>query len=173
VTKLAKEYFNLKDNPRLNIFHEDGRVFLNTNQKKYDVLFGDAFSSHYSIPHQLTTLQAVQKTYDALNDDGVVILNTISSVEGNKGQFLRAELATYKSIFPQVYIFPVTDSKDGLQVQNIILVALKSKTVPSFKSNDTEINGFLSHLWNQGVTNDKPILTDDYAPVEYYINRTE
>jgi len=33
LTKLAKEYFNLKESPRLNIYHEDGRVFLNKTQK--------------------------------------------------------------------------------------------------------------------------------------------
>ena len=172
VTELAKKYFNLKENPRLNIYVQDGRVFLNKNQKKYDVVFGDAFSSHYSLPYQLTTKEAVQKTYDALSDNGVVILNTISAIDGEKGEFLRAELATYKSIFPQAYIFPVNNPDNGDSVQNVILVALKSKNVPNFKNTDNDIKTCLSHLWNKNIATDMPILTDDFAPVEYYINKT-
>ena len=91
----------------MKIYHEDGRVYLNKTNKKYDVIFGDAFSSHYSIPYQLTTKEAVQNKYDILNDEGVVILNIISSINGEQGKFLRAEYATYQNIFPQVYLFPV------------------------------------------------------------------
>jgi len=109
VTELAKKYFNLEENPRLNIYHEGGRIYLNKTQKKYDVIFGDAFSSRYSIPYQLTTKEAVQKQFDILKENGVIILNIISAVEGEKSKFLQAEYATYKNIFPQVYLFPVRD----------------------------------------------------------------
>jgi spermidine synthase len=80
VTELAKKYFNLKENPRLTIYHEDGRVYLNKVQKKYDAIFGDAFGSFYSIPYQLTTIETVQKKFDILNNNGVVVLNIISSI---------------------------------------------------------------------------------------------
>ena len=172
VTELAKKYFNLKEDSRLNIYHEDGRVYLNKTPKKYDVIFGDAFSSHYSLPYQLTTKEAIQRKYDILNDDGVVILNIISAIEGEKGKFLRAEYATYKRIFPQVYLFPVRESNDGNEVQNIILVALKSKDNQNFNDADPEINKYLQHLWKKEINDDTPILTDDFAPVDYYISKT-
>jgi len=171
ITELAKKYFDLKENPRLSIYHADGRVFLNKTKKKYDVIFGDAFSSNYSIPYQLTTREAVKRKFEILADDGIVILNTISSINGEKGQFLRAEYATYKDIFPQVYLFPVRNPSDGDEVQNIILVALKSseKTAASV---DPELKEYLSHLWKENVEEDVPVLTDDHAPVDYYINKT-
>lgn len=172
VTELAKKYFRLKENSRLTIYHKDGRVYLNKTQKKYDIIFGDAFSSHYSLPYQLTTKEAVQKKYDILNDKGVVILNIISSIEGEKGQFLRAEYATYKSIFPQVYLFPVKEPDDEDEVQNIILVALKSEQNQAFNNTDLELNEYLQHLWKKEIDTDKPVLTDDYAPVDYYISKT-
>jgi len=172
VTELAKKYFRLEENPRLTIYHEDGRVFLNKTQEKYDVIFGDAFSSHYSLPYQLTTKEAVQKKYNILNDDGIVILNIISAIEGEKGKFLRAEYATYKSLFPQVYLFPVRDSDDSNTVQNIILVALKSEKDQTFNDSDPKLNEYLQHLWKKTVDADIPILTDDFAPVAYYINKT-
>ncbi|MBT3539214.1 fused MFS/spermidine synthase [Candidatus Parcubacteria bacterium] len=169
VTKLAKEYFRLEEDSRLQIFHEDGRTFLNTTNKKYDVVFGDAFSSFYSLPYQLTTKEAVQKTYDVLNDNGVALVNIISAIEGDKGKFLRAEYATYKSIFPHVYIVPVANPGDAFHIQNIMLIALKGDVPPSFESEDSEINSRLDHVWKKEIPDDIPILTDEYAPVDYYI----
>jgi len=172
VTTLAKQYFRLKDDPRLNIFHEDGRVYLNKTEKKYDVVWGDAFSSRHSLPYQLTTKEAVQRKFDILNGDGVVVLNIISSIEGDKSKFLRAEYVTYKSIFPQVYLFPVDTIDDGNKVQNIILVASKNKKPENFHDNDPELNKYLQHLWVKPVDVNIPIITDDFAPVDYYINKT-
>ena len=172
VTELAKKYFRLEESPRLTIYHEDGRVFLNKTQEKYDVIFGDAFNSLHSLPYQLTTKEAVQKKYNILNDDGVVILNIISAIEGEKGKFLRAEYATYKSLFPQVYLFPVAGSGYGNIVQNIILVALKSEKDQTFNDSDPKLNEYLQHLWKKTVDADIPILTDDFSPVAYYINET-
>lgn len=168
LTKLAKKYFNLKDDSRLTIYHEDGRTFLNKTENKYDVIFMDAFTAYLSIPYQLTTKQAAQKMFNALSQDGVVLVNIISAIEGEKGKFLRAELATYKAMFPQVYLIPVRDNNDGLRVQNIMLVALKSDIEPSFVSDDQELNSYLENLWTKEIEMDMPILTDDYAPVDYY-----
>jgi len=171
VTELAKKYFNLEENPRLNIYHEDGRVYLNKTQKEYDVIFGDAFSSYCSIPYQLTTKEAVQKQFDILRDDGVIILNIISAVEGEKNKFLQAEYATYKSIFSQVYLFPVRDSNNRHEIQNIILVALKSNELQYFNNADAQLNDYLQHLYSNDIGTDVPILTDNFAPVDYYINK--
>jgi len=171
VTELAKKYFRLKEDPRLTIHHEDGRVYLNRTEKKYDVIFGDAFTSRYSVPYQLTTIEAVKKEYEILNDDGIVLLNLISSMEGDRGQFLRAEYATYKAIFPQVYLFPVTDMENGDKVQNVLLVALKSDKEASFVSEDEIFSEYLQHLWLNDIPLDRPILTDDFAPVDYYIGK--
>lgn len=172
VTELAQKHFNLKESSKLTIYHEDGRVYLNKVQKKYDVIFGDVFSSQYSLPYQLTTKEAVQKKYNLLGDDGVVILNIISAIEGEKGKFLRAEYATYKNVFPQVYLFPVSEPNNGKAVQNIILVALKSNEPQSFNDTDSKLNEYLQHLWKKEIDTDVPILTDDFAPVDYYIGKT-
>lgn len=167
MTEAAKKYFRLEESPRLNIYHEDGRTFLNKTDNNYDVIFGDAFQS-LTIPYQLTTKEAVSKIYGALNDDGVVMVNIISSIEGKKGKFLRAEYRTFKSVFPQVYLFPVT-SDNPEKRQNIILVALKSENIPEFKSDNGELDGYLKRIWKGKITEDLPVLTDDFAPVDYYI----
>lgn len=84
ITEIAKNYFGLTEHSNLEIYHQDARVFLNTSQKKYDVILGDAFGSYYSIPYQLTTREAAQKKYDMLTKNGIVILNIISSLSGEK-----------------------------------------------------------------------------------------
>lgn len=168
MTEIARKYFRLKDDPRLNIYHEDGRVFFNTTANKYDVILGDAFNSFSSTPFHLATREAVQKQYDILNEGGVVVLNIISAVEGEKGEFARAEYHTFKSVFPQVYLFPVQHQEKSTLVQNVMLVAIKSDSVPKFISNSEEINNYLSHVWTGEIPQDNPILTDDFAPVEHY-----
>lgn len=169
VTELARKYFNLKPDPRLFISHADGRVFLNKAKSTYDAIYIDAYQSDLSIPYQLTTIESVQKMHQSLNEGGVVIVNIISAINGPAGKFLRAELATYKEVFPQVYIFPVSYVNFPDEVQNIALVALKSEKKPSFESEDEVLNEYLGHLWAKEVSADVEVLTDDYAPVDQYM----
>ncbi len=170
LTEIAREYFRLEDDPRLTIHHEDARTFLNRSEKKIDVIFGDAFNSHYSIPFHLTTKEAVERMYDMLSEDGIVILNIISAIEGDQGKFLRAEYATYQAVFPHVLLFPVRAPNAPERVQNIILVASKSSQLPSSGSADAEIDAMLQHYRNPDFELDMPVLTDDYAPVDFYIS---
>lgn len=168
MTEIARDYFDLQDDPRLTIIHEDARTYLNTSTEKYDVIFGDAFNSASSIPFQLTTIEAVQKHYDVLNDGGAVLVNIISAIDGDKGQFVRAEYATYAAVFPQVHLFAVQGPQDGSAVQNLMLVALKSAIVPEWESADPQFQEFFSHRWMEPIATDVPVLTDNFAPVEYY-----
>ena len=51
-------------------------------------------------------------------------------------------------------------------------MAVKGENAPSLESDDEELNNYLKHLWKGEIENDMPILTDDFAPVDYYINKT-
>jgi spermidine synthase len=169
IDEIARKYFRLKDDPRLHIFHEDGRVFLNrTKPETYDAIFIDAFSSLFTVPYQLTTREAVQRMHYALRDRGVVIANIGSSINGDASSFLHAELTTYRSIFPQVLIFKVRPERHDADLQNLILVAWKSTQPFEVGSNDSEIDSLLSHRYASAIDSDLPELTDDLAPVEYY-----
>ena len=167
LTELALKYFDLEMDERIHFYHEDARTFLNRNGKKYDAIFVDVFDtgSNFSIPFQLTTQEAVTRMHESLEEDGVVLMNIISAIEGEKGKFLRAEYATFASVFPQVYLFTV-DSLDGSEVQNVMLVALRTTVKPAFKSRFYELNRYLKRLWTKDVEMDMPILKDDFAPVE-------
>jgi len=173
VIQLAQKYFYLKDNHRFRVFYEDGRIFINRTDNKYDAIYIDVFKSFYSLPYQLTTLEAVQEIYRLLNDNGVVLVNIFSAIEGNKGKFLRAEYLTYKQVFPQVLTFLVNSPNPEI-AQNIMLIAVKSNK-NNYEQNmldpeiETEIRGYLKHLHKKEIKTDMPVLTDEYAPVDNYI----
>lgn len=171
MTEIAREYFHLKDDPRMRIFHEDGRVFLNRAEAgQYDAVMIDAFGSLFSIPFQLTTVEAVGHVSRVLKPDGIVIVNIGSAFTGEAGQFLQAEYNTYKAVFPDVLLFKVRlDRADG-DLQNAVLIACKSGCRTA-GSSDPEMDKLFAHVYrNEGwfYNNPVPVLTDDLAPVEYY-----
>lgn len=192
LTKLAEKFFDLNDSPRLEIFHQDGRVFLDKVSGKYDAIFIDAFAS--SIPFHLTTEEFVGKVFEHLNDGGVVAMNIVASVKGDTGRFLRAEYATYKLFSDFVYVLPVQEPENGDRIQNIILVAVRGDVTTSdacpapipplppaggWRSSgldwcgvvNTEFKEYLDHLWTDNIETDMPILTDNFAPVDQYLVR--
>ena len=171
LTQISRSYFGLKDDPRLTVVHEDGRTFLNRGGAGYDVIIVDAFRDANCLPFHLTTVEAVRRMRARLTAGGAVLVNIIGAIEGADGRFTRAEYATYAEVFPRVMLFPVDNPGDGLAVQNIILAALKSEREPATGSADAEMDRLLRHLWTGAVTTDVPDLTDDRAPVEYYLGR--
>ncbi len=169
MTEIAKKYFRLKENPNLRIFHEDGRIFLNhSDANKYDAVLMDAFGSLFSVPFQLTTIEAVTEINRVLKDDGVVILNVGGAIKGDASRFLQAEIATYQQIFPQVYLFKVRSERADEDVQNLIIVALKTGNPVMLKSADVEVSRLLSNLYTEPIKLETRIFTDELAPVEYY-----
>lgn len=137
MTDIARAHFALKDDARMNIYHEDARTYLNRfatqalagehAEGKYQIIMGDTFSSAYNIPFQLSTVECARKIYDSLEDDGVYMCNIISAVTGDKGLLLRGIRASFEEVFPSVHIFPLSYSLNGEVVQNIILLATKDK----------------------------------------------
>ena len=161
LTELARQHFNLPDDPRLNIFHEDGRTFLNRCDKKYDAVFMDAYKSMITIPYQLTTQEAIQHIFEILHENGAVYANVISSLDPKNNYFLRAEVATYQSVFPQVYLFPVqypnpTEEEKSI-FQNFLLVGLKTAVIPEFSNSNEQVNNYLSHLYKGNMDFDEEV----------------
>ena len=169
MTEIAKKYFRLKENPRMRIFHQDGRVFLNHNEsKKYDAVLMDAFGSLFSVPFQLTTIEAVKEIDRVLKDNGVVIFNLGAALKGDMSRFLQAEVATYRQVFPQVFIFKVNADYTDTQWQNLIIVAVKKTDADLLSSKNKDISDLLEHRYKENLPLNENILTDDLAPVEYY-----
>jgi len=169
MTALAKRFFRLKENPRLNIYHQDGRVFLNQAETaKYDAVLMDAFTTLFSVPFQLTTIEAVKEINRVMKDGGVVIFNLGGVIEGKGNRFLRAEIETYKVVFPEVYLFKVDSKAKDSDVQNLIIVGLKPAPSNKLQSDDTQIKSLLSRRYIGEIPLSNKTLTDELAPVEHY-----
>ncbi len=169
MTEIAKKYFRLEENPRLQIIHQDGRVFLNQAEShKYDAVLIDAFGSLFSVPFQLTTIEAVEQIRRILKDDGIVIFNLGGAISGDASKFLQAEYKTYAQIFPQVYLFKVNADYTDAQLQNLIIVASKSENNAAFETKDRELSYLLKHFYKKNLPANERVLTDELAPVEYY-----
>ena len=166
MTAVAKQFFNLKDDPRLTIYHQDGRVYLNKNTKGYDAIFIDTFSPDISPPFQMTTIEALAKMREGLNGSGIVIDNTASRLYGPDTIFA-VKFKAYQEVFDYVYAFPVQDPNDEGRLQNIMIIAVKSDTQPRLTSNDEELKSYLSHLWKGELDPGVLLLTDNFAPLEF------
>lgn len=171
-TALAERYFHLnRQDPRLRIFHEDGRTYLNRSKDTYDIIYLDAFQSFYGVPWQLTTIEATKKLFDMLNANGVVVANVPAALKGEFSKFFQAEFKTYRTIFPEVRAYAVFSPEREEIVQNVILVAFKNKeTIRESANDDQEINEQLRHRWLGEIDPKTGVLTDDFAPTDYYTN---
>jgi hypothetical protein len=105
-----------------------------------------------------------------LNEGGCTILNIISSLQGNSSLFLQAELATYREVFPQVFVFAAMDPSDPLLVQSTLLVAIKSTDKPGNTNEDEVLEEYLNHDATDLVKTGLPVLIDEFAPVDNYTN---
>lgn len=163
MTEIAEKYFNLNNNDsRINIYHQDGRVYLNKSEKKYDCILIDAFKG-LNAPFQLTTYEALSNAKRILNDEGVVITNIVGSITGKNSNFLKYEYSTYKAVFNEVKIFRAQDGFNDDEIQNIILMG--------FKNNITENKDVLSDYEGlldreiEGFKSDKQPVTDNLCPI--------
>ena len=162
MTELAEKHFNLDiNNERLNIYHQDGRSFLNTTKNKYDVILIDAFKGE-NAPFELTTYEAMKNARNILNDNGMVITNIISSLEGEEADFIEYEYSTYKKVFDDVKIFKVRNYEDN-ERQNIILIGFKGNT--NIDDSKYEEYKDLLDMEIKDFTSNKGISTDNYAPI--------
>jgi spermidine synthase len=170
VTSIARRFFRLENDPRMRIIHEDGRVFLNNVSGPYDAIFVDAFGSLLTIPFHLTTIETVRQIDRILDPQGVVILNLGSAIKGPRGQFFKAELATYRAVFPNVAVFKVRPERPDDETQNLIIVASRSNSLRPHVDAAGDHSALLENRIDAtGIDSTTP-LTDDLAPVESYLS---
>ena len=174
VTETARKYFSLEDNPSLTIYHEDARTFLNRavydGIEPYDAIFMDTFNSATVIPFQLATIEAGNRLRNLLKPDGVLIVNVIASLYGQKSGVFHGIYKAFSQSFGMMMIFPVNayEAKYAYALQNIILVA--GEAVPSSSTHGDKYEHLLAHQWLEPFVPDSvvPAFSDAFAPVERY-----
>lgn len=170
ITALARSHFGLKDDPQLKIIEEDARTFLWSLQKttaRYDAILCDVFTSHYSIPFHLVTVEAVNLMKEGLNPGGVVLVNLLASMEGDSSRFYKSLYKTFSTAFAGIDVYAVQDPSDSRKWQNIIFAAFDG--TPPARVEDIFIKKLLSHSVAPPCSSVPPF-TDEFAPVDRYLS---
>jgi len=189
VVDVSRDYFHLAPDQRLNVYVEDGRRFVRRATGRYDVVILDAFTVGGQIPFHLTTQEFMREIRDILEPDGVFLANITSALEGPRSRILRSEYKTVTSVFPGVYLFPRPTDQERAQAtqlatgraRNVILIGLidTANWTPQAVAgraamlntnggvySPTFVDDALRLYQNPVKTDDVPLLTDDYAPVD-------
>lgn len=182
VVTVAKRFFGFREDGRMQVAAEDGRVFLTRKRDaRYDYVFVDAYYSD-AIPFHMTTVEFLSLVKRRLSPDGVVAWNIIGALEGPRSKLFRSVYKTFQASFPQVYVFPVGGASafEGGSLGNLIVVGSQSMARLSpdafaERARALEASGALKGAVARYAgtlfagtipTNDVPVLTDDYAPVD-------
>lgn len=174
--QLSRQYFRVPDTPRLSSFTDDGRRLLDKGGKQYDYIFSDVYYSLYSIPSHFTTEDFFSLANQRLTEDGIFVANLIGSLERQEPSLIFSEMRTFQKAFPNSYFF-ATGSPSSPATQNIMFVGVKGSKQLDF--NSPEIAGhsdpIIAGLGGKYIDPNRfdleqyPVLTDNYAPVEYLI----
>lgn len=194
VVAVAREYFALPSDPRLNVVAQDGRLFVEQAAREiaagrarpYDLVVIDAYNSD-AIPYHLTTREFLVKVRAILSPDGVVAANVIGCLDGPSSPLLRSMLRTYAAVFPQIYLFPIGGLGEGeyrFERNNILLATRdpgrRSREDWRTQAASLEKRGAVSEpvtAYAESLVDEERVrraagapgsilLTDDYAPVD-------
>lgn len=170
---VAQKYFYFKENEKMKVHVEDGRLFVKRTKKKYDWIILDAYQNDY-IPFHLTTLDFLREVKSRLKDDGVVVAN-ITSPYRNK--FFDSMVMTYKKAFPHLAIFKGKKSANfifvataGIKFRDKDSVEARARKIQSARKFDIDLADLASRYEPSDAYEwvGAKVLTDDFAPVNLY-----
>jgi len=191
VVRMAKKHFGLKESEQLECVVADGRGYLRTTPKRFDLIILDAYSIGGRVPAHLVTKEFHQTVRSKLKPGGVVLSNLIATLRGRPSRLFYAELKTMRQVYPEVYVFPKYprdldgeyDPQRGIST-NLMLLGLSKKlslTPDAIVRRAEELvservirrdpKRFLEragHLYpdvDRLAYQAAPILTDDFCPV--------
>jgi spermidine synthase len=182
VVDVAREYFGLPEDPRLEVFAEDGRRYVQATGRTYDIVIIDAYNAD-SMPYHLTTEEFFGEIDAVLNPGGVVAYNIISSVEGTRSKLFRSLYKTAGSVWGERWVVPIGLGSDGSTTTNRNIILLATDAVVPAEEFEVRVAGrvggrvtidgfpsFLDDLYTGSIdVSDVPLLTDAYAPVDSLI----
>jgi spermidine synthase len=145
--EIAREYFDLPvDDPRLNIYISDGRVYIESAKKKYDLIILDAFSD-YTIPTSLISLEAAGYYRTLLNDEGAMAINFIAAYHPHEHSLTYQLQAVFGSTFSHIEVYPADPYNRTPYEQNLVLIASKetgSLRLEYLQGEEIELQGISS-----------------------------
>ena len=166
VIQIARKYFALR--PDVDVFNQDGRIFVTLSKRKYDLVIIDAYTRQIYIPFHLTTVEFFTELKARLSQQGMVAMNV--SAPRVDSPLLQSIMNTLRLVFRHVYLFTIPMSSD-----NIVLVSDRRVNFGLLgRAAGTELEGIakLSQpLFRESESNGRyEPLTDDRAPIERMVD---
>ena len=103
VINVAKKYFGLNNSNRITIYNLDARSLLGSTNSTYDMIVLDTYGAGLTIPPQMVTLEAAEEMKAHLNDNGAVLINIVSPLNGTGSCVLKSIYKTFGVVFPHLY----------------------------------------------------------------------
>ncbi len=176
VIRMGRRYFRLGKYPKIRTVSGDGRRVLRRAAGKWDFIVGDAYRGLRNIPHHLVTREFFEEARERLAPGGAMLLNLITPRAGAGGALYASVYRTMAAVFPDVWVFSTDPRQPGV-VQNILLLAFRDRN-PARRRDllaRLESDPALRFAAESRVSPPPPraygpVMTDEYAPVEYLIN---
>ncbi len=158
VTELARRYFAYGEgaHPGIRVVHEDARVFLRQEGRRYDMVYLDVFDHLVTVPWTVITEEALADMASRLEVDGLFMANVLAPTTGPGAPFLRRLLATVEAVFEDIRVYVAQPDADPSAIRNLLVVAA---------ANPGALRGLPPS--EVAVRGEGPPLTDAWAPVEY------
>ena len=166
LTELGRRYLDLR-NPRMRVFAEDARPWLERVGGGYDAIMVDAYRQPY-IPFYLTTREFFELAGERLAPGGIAIVNVGHPAGSEELEMVLG--ATMGAVFPRVLRYPIEDT-------NTLLVAGdEALSAARLRVNAAALPVELRPLARDAATALQQrlpggeIFTDDHAPVEWLVD---
>jgi spermine/spermidine synthase len=117
IAEVAADYFDL--NPNVNVIIDDARHYIETTDKKYDLIFFDVFKGEIAPPHVLS-LECFRRSKTLLNEGGLIIVNFNGFLSDEIGKPGRSVYMTLQAAGLETKILPTPGREDQ---RNILFLA--------------------------------------------------
>ena len=166
LTELGRRFLDLR-NPRMRVFGEDARPWLERSAGGYDAIMVDAYRQPY-IPFYLTTREFFELARRRLAPGGIVVVN-VGHPEGSE-ELERVLGATMAAAFPRVLRYPIEATNTLLVAGDGPLSAARlgrgAAALPvALRPLARAAAGALEPRLPGGE-----VFTDDHAPVEWLVD---
>jgi spermidine synthase len=103
VVELAKSHMGFREDANMRAYVEDGRSFVERSQRRYDLIFVDAFGAE-AVPYRLVTREFLEALRRALTPRGAVVANIW---DRDDNPLYDSMVRTYAAVFDEVSLLSV------------------------------------------------------------------
>jgi spermidine synthase/lipoprotein NlpI len=177
------ENHDVMDNPKVNFIVQDGRNFLLTTQKQYDVITGEPPPPRTAFTVNLYTKDFYEAALSRLKPGGIVA--QWIPLHSQSAEEVDMHFKTFLSVFPHAIAWmsvaneilvigsdqPITLDFKKLKermAEPVVAQALRDIYIP-------DVHNLLSNIWflekeMQGLSAGRPLITDNRPRIEFYLD---